>query len=134
MDNHDQQEEEKMDDEDEEQNLRFDDPSYQGTDEQRFYTMLLQYLYSGNPVGIKSVVGNRVQQFIDRVVELGLWEKGRSRGAILVRMLYPASSLLRSVAQELYREVKRKYRNGSVELEKKVTGLSLDDPSMLKND
>lgn len=138
MDDHGQQEEEKdkeekdkeeEDKEEAEQESRFDDPSFMGSDDQQFYTLLLQHLYSGNPIKDKCVAGKRVQQFIDRVVDLGLQEKGRSRGALLVQMQYPASSLLRSVAQELFREVKRKYRNGSVELEKKVT--RPDDLSVL---
>ena len=130
-DDHGQQkeEEEEEDKEEEEQESRFDDPSYKGSVDQQFYTLLLQHLYSGNPINVGNVAGERVQQFIDRVVDLGLREKGRSRGALLVQMQYPASSLLRSVAQELFREMKRKYRNGSVELEKKVT--RPDDLSVL---
>ena len=122
MDDHGQQKEKE---EEEEQESRFDDPSYKGSDDQQFYTLLLQHLYSGNPINVGSVAGERVRQFMDRVVDLGLREKGRSRGALLVRMQYPASSLLRSVAQGLFREM----RNGSVELEKKVT--RPDDLSVL---
>jgi hypothetical protein len=128
----DQQEEEEME-EQEEDDIGFDDPPHKESDHEHFLTMLLHYLYSGNPVftgnvlqqekkkNTKSDAGKRVQRFIDRATELGLLQKSRSRGDIKVKPPYPPSTLLRSVAGELVREIKKHYRNGSVDLEKKVT-------------
>ncbi|KAG0244699.1 hypothetical protein BGX31_008706 [Mortierella sp. GBA43] len=116
-DNGEQDEEQELEKEDD---TNFDDPSHKGSNHESFYMMLLQYLYSGNPVSSGSMVGKRVQQYIDREIELGLLERCRGRAVIRKTMPYPPAMLLRSVAGELYRELKKHYKNGSLELEKKL--------------
>ncbi|KAG0195336.1 hypothetical protein BGX28_001636, partial [Mortierella sp. GBA30] len=94
--------------------------------------MLLSYLYSGKlphiPYQIPKVgqqnqapsdtPATHFKMFIDRASELGLLQTRDARAGTDEN--YPASSLLRSVAQQLFTEVKRLYRNGCIELEKKL--------------
>ncbi|KAG0300771.1 hypothetical protein BGZ99_003637, partial [Dissophora globulifera] len=82
--------------------------------------MLLNHLYSNNPVNDKSAIGKRVQRFVFRAAELGLMLRNDNRAAIRQRTAYPATILLRSVAGQLATETKKLYRNGSVELEEKL--------------
>ncbi|KAF9949368.1 hypothetical protein BGZ72_008850 [Mortierella alpina] len=114
----DSEEQEEENDQDEE------DPEYTKSEHVQFFSVLLNYLYNEHPINTKTAVGKRVQQFIDRAVELQVWQASGNRSRS-ERMPYPASSLLRSVASELCTEVKRMYRHGSIELEKKLELMAL---------
>lgn len=112
-----EEQEEDEDDQDEE------DPEYSKSEYVQFFNVLLHYLYNDHPINIKTTIGKRVQQFIDRAVELQVWQAIDNRSEIVQRMPYPATHLLRSVASQLCTEVKRMYTHGSIELEKKVSKL-----------
>ncbi|KAG0285652.1 hypothetical protein BGZ98_005424, partial [Dissophora globulifera] len=117
--------EDEDEDEDEQTN---DDPRRQKSEQLQLYLMLLSHLYSNNPVNDKSAIGKRVQKFVFRAAELGLLLKNDNRVAIRQRTTYPANTLLRSVAGQLVTETKKMYRNGSVELEEKLTNMKAKGP------
>ena len=115
-DDHDQ--EESADNEkNEEQEMLLDDSGQTKSVHLQFHKSLLSYLLTGKPPSTKFEAGRRVQQFIDRTTNLGL---SYDRGPFVARHSFPPSTLLRSVAAELFRDVRKLYRNGSIELEKKV--------------
>ncbi|KAF9405378.1 hypothetical protein BGZ76_006596, partial [Entomortierella beljakovae] len=80
-----------------------------------FILPLLKYLYSGNIPRFKPA-----EMFIARVEELGILEKGRSKGDINVFMCFTPSSLLRSTASSLSTELKKLYIRGTWELHEKI--------------
>ena len=83
-----------------------------------FLTSLVRYLYSGNYPKNQGT-GVAVNKFIARLEEMGLLIKG-DRYALNTETAYKPTDLTRSVACQLYVELKRIYRNGSFELQKKV--------------
>ena len=83
-----------------------------------FLMSLVRYLYSGNYPKNQGT-GVAVNKFIARLEEMGLLAKG-DRYALNTETAYTPTDLTRSVACQLYVELKRIYRNGSFELQKKV--------------
>ncbi|KAF9913604.1 hypothetical protein FBU30_003235, partial [Linnemannia zychae] len=75
----------------------------------------LKSVYSGNPardVGI----GKKVNNFISRLCELGLYTQQRSLSEIKETMPFTPTDLVRSVATDLKAQLERMYRGGSYEL------------------
>ncbi|KAK3819889.1 MAG: hypothetical protein J3Q66DRAFT_367938 [Benniella sp.] len=95
-------------------------PKSANSDYLQFHTSLLSYILTGNPPSTKFKAGLHVQQFIARTRDLGL---SFDRSPFVTRHSFPPSALLRSVAAELFREVRKLYKNGSIELEKKLRTL-----------
>ena len=96
-----------------------DNDSGEKNDKQlNFLMSLVRYLYSGNYPKNQGT-GVAVNKFIARLEEMGLLAKG-DRYALNTETAYTPTDLTRSVACQLYVELKRTYRNGSFELQKKV--------------
>ncbi|KAI7825676.1 hypothetical protein BC939DRAFT_476118 [Gamsiella multidivaricata] len=94
------------------------------SDHLQFHTVLLHNLHIYDSIVTTNAVGKHVQQFVDRAADFMLLQRRNDRGAIVARKPYPATDLLRSVASQLLTEVKKQYRNGSIELEKKPKTLN----------
>ncbi|KAG0368328.1 hypothetical protein BGZ54_002166 [Gamsiella multidivaricata] len=84
-----EKEEEEEEEEEEEQweDKDDDDPGHQDSDHLCFHTVLLQHLYTDDPIITTSVVGKHVQQFVDQAADLGLLQRRNNRAAILARSL-----------------------------------------------
>lgn len=84
-----------------------------------FISSFLRSLYSGNPP--KSTgIGIKVNSFISRLQELGLYSPPRSTSALNERMPFTPTDLVRSVAGQLKSELQRMYKNGTCDIYKKV--------------
>jgi len=126
-DSHEEGEDEDEEKEDQEQEIGFDDPPKKESEDLQFYATLLQYLYSQKDIS-KGLSGQRVQKFVHRAINLGLLPV-RNRGNILDPPKYAPSILLRSVAHQLNREIKRMYRKGCIDLERQVQIAFMIHPS-----
>ncbi|KAF9994506.1 hypothetical protein BGZ79_000742, partial [Entomortierella chlamydospora] len=91
-----------------------------------FPTSLMNYLYTGNYPTNKMVA-----KFVCRAQDMGLLDKGRGKGDIRQRNGYPCENLLRSAVSQLSVEIKKIYRNGTLELHEKL--LRQKDKGLLPN-
>ncbi|KAF9536710.1 hypothetical protein EC957_009925, partial [Mortierella hygrophila] len=79
----------------------------------QFLQSFLTYLYSRNLPNRNSKIGKAVNTFINILVGLQLFDISRNRNELNERMLFTASSLVRSVTGQLSVELKKMYKNGS---------------------
>lgn len=108
--------------EDEEQDntdLEGDIKGGKDTEQLRFLLSFASCLYSGN-YPRDSGIGQKVNAFLSRLQQLGLYTPPRSRSETKETMPFPPGDLVRSVTVQLTAELKRMYRKGSYELQKKV--------------
>ncbi|KAG0348128.1 hypothetical protein BGZ54_004709, partial [Gamsiella multidivaricata] len=89
-----------------------------GSEQFLFLQSFLVYLYSGN-YPRKSGTGQKVNDFIDRLKDLGLYAPPRPRAALNETTPFSPTELLLSVALQLKVELKKMYRNGTCELHNK---------------
>ncbi|KAF9104945.1 hypothetical protein BGX27_009866 [Mortierella sp. AM989] len=87
-----------------------------------FIFMVMRCLYARKfpDKNERSKVALNVENFIKRLQELNLLDNTINRGKIVKEMPYPASSLLRSVSTQLMVELRKIYRNGTLELVEKL--------------
>ncbi|KAK5809275.1 hypothetical protein F5H01DRAFT_39860 [Linnemannia elongata] len=78
-----------------------------------FLRSFLTYLYSRNLPDKNSKIGKSVNTFINILVGLQLFDICRNRSELNETMLFSASTLVRSVAEQLSVELKKMYNNGS---------------------
>ncbi|KAI7831143.1 hypothetical protein BC939DRAFT_221112 [Gamsiella multidivaricata] len=90
-----------------------------GSEQFLFLQSFLSYLYSGN-YPRKSGTGQKVNDFIDRLKDLGLYAPPRPRAALNETTPFSPTELLLSVALQLKVELKKIYRNGTCELHNKL--------------
>ncbi|KAI7818892.1 hypothetical protein BC939DRAFT_531715 [Gamsiella multidivaricata] len=90
-----------------------------GSEQFLFFQSFLSYLYSGN-YSRKSGTGQKVNDFIDRLKDLGLYAPPRPRAALNEITPFSPKELLLSVALQLKVELKKMYRNGTCELHNKL--------------
>ncbi|OAQ28241.1 hypothetical protein K457DRAFT_590354 [Linnemannia elongata AG-77] len=80
-----------------------------------FYQILLAHIYS-RKIKFKTVAERQVGQLLTRATSLGI-----TLPSVPPRDIsYQTSGLLESTTKQLYRSIKKMYRNGSVALEKKI--------------
>lgn len=105
---------------DSQQNDDDTDLDEKGDKQVQFLQSFLVYLYSNNLPSAKAEIGKAVDGFITMLDKFGLFLIPRSRREINRTMPYTPTSLVRSVAGDLGRELKRMYQNGSHLLHDKV--------------
>jgi len=88
----------------------------------QFIWGFLRCLYSGN-FAKNQGIGKSVNGFINRLQELRLHTPLRSTAAIREKTEFTPGDLLQSVSSQLAVELKKMYRNGSIEMQKKVTSI-----------
>jgi len=87
--------------------------------QQSFLLSFLTHLYSGNYPRAQGI-GQKVNDFIDRLSHLGLYSPPRPRQAINEKTPFTPTDLLESVMGQLRVELKKMYKNGSCDLYQKV--------------
>ncbi|KAF9920167.1 hypothetical protein FBU30_010048, partial [Linnemannia zychae] len=96
-----------------------DDPDSKEDDQQYFLRALAQYLYSSNPVRVKTKAAQRTVAFFRRAADLALLEPYDPK-AIGKKMEFPPSVLARNISTQMSVEIKRLYRQGCQELHAKL--------------
>ncbi|KAG0036537.1 hypothetical protein BGZ82_004071 [Podila clonocystis] len=91
-------------------------------DQQSFLWSFLVHLYSGNYPRAQGI-GQKVNDFIDRLSHLGIYSPPRPRQAINEKTLFTPTDLLESVMGQLRVELTKMYKNGSCDLHQKLKKL-----------
>ncbi|KAF9117407.1 hypothetical protein BGX30_005524 [Mortierella sp. GBA39] len=105
-----------------------------GSEQLRFLTSFLTYLYSGNypyvrGASVEAILNKgtgivpTVNTFIDWLIAGEFYKPPRRRGEINVSMPFTPGYLVRSVSGQLAAELRRMYSNGSHDLYKKVEAM-----------
>ncbi|KAF8958121.1 hypothetical protein BGZ46_002037, partial [Entomortierella lignicola] len=90
-----------------------------GAEQLAFLWAFLKSIYSGNPPNNVGM-GQKVNAFIYRLCQLGLYTQPRSLSEINERMPFTPTDLVRSVATDLKAQLERIYRRGSYDLYNKL--------------
>ncbi|KAF9344737.1 hypothetical protein BGX26_003974 [Mortierella sp. AD094] len=87
--------------------------------QQSFLLSFLVHLYSGNYPRAKGI-GQRVNDFIDRLIHLGIYTPPRTRSELNEKTPFTPSDLLESITSQLRVELKNIYKNGSCDLHQQL--------------